>query len=585
MLFNNCVAVSAETVTRTETVMHDDVVFTEREYFNNTDDYETVAFSCSDAIDFSKIDLPFDKSAAGVRVSVSFEYWVDISIKYAYIDVWAENSVHWNSLNSTLKVATPYGLNEYEDSFGSNSDSGNHTRTLEINGDLKELEFDAKVSRSVMSNGKGDSYVEMTVGIKNIVFEFSWEEEYMDIVVDNKLLENVYRPSSTPSIDENSTSLVLNRRYDDLLLSRKFRLGYDYSMGSGTYYDEGNVITEGGSFSSSSQGTTTDNITEYITTTGTFSNSYTIGGTANEFFYEESGGSSNYTIDFSYATNFSLGTTLDPKQLYFFDFDFDDVNIYMNIPDSATAYYTYANSYILVQGQKFECGDLWSTDFLIHTINASEFQYVVELSFVVSLYNVNDILMSDCYELGILFDNPSISIYDYGVYDKTDDVIDSIQGGNNLQDESNQLQDKNNQLQEEQNETTNNIFSSITDFFGGFFDNLIGIFVPEDGYFEDFFARLNNFFSDKLGMLYTPVDIFVEVLGAIQNSGGDGGGLVFPEVKFQEYVIIEQQTINLNSIAGEFDGLQDAVYLGTDVIMIGGILELLQNKLKEVLKT
>ena len=156
--------------------------------------------------------------------------------------------------------------------------------------------------------------------------------------------------------------------------------------------------------------------------------------------------------------------------------------------------------------------------------------------------------------------------------------------GNTLQQESNSLQQKENDLQEEQNETTNNIFSSISDFFGSFFDNLIGIFVPEEGYFEEFFERLNAFFSDKLGMLYAPIDIFVDVLTAISEGGGSAG-ITFPELKWQEYVLIEEQTINLQSIANELGDLQDYIYLGTDVIMVGCVVNLLQNKMREVLKS
>ena len=48
--------------------------------------------------------------------------------------------------------------------------------------------------------------------------------------------------------------------------------------------------------------------------------------------------------------------------------------------------------------------------------------------------------------------------------------------------------------------------------------------------------------------------------------------------------LIEPQTVNLQSIADDFDGLQDKIYFVTDVIMVGAVIWLLQSKLREVLK-
>lgn len=418
----------------------------------------------------------------------------------------------------------------------------------------------------------------------DVKVSFSYDYDFpIEIEVDSALLENVYKVGSSPEVDESKASLVLKKRYDDVLLSRRFRLGYDSTTGKGTYYDEsttGEYIGSSTTSGTSISGSTTGNYSESETHSGTV----TYSSTVDEFYYDESGGTSNYTVNVSFASTFPLGTTLDPTHLYYFDFDFNDVNIYKDVPEASTVYYTSADSYILVQGEKFECGDLWSTDFMKHTTNASEFQYVVKLSFLITVYDTSDVLETDFYELGILLDNPSITVYDYGVYDRTDEVIGEIGKGNESQEKGNELQEEQNELQKEQNETTSNIFDSISDFFGSFFENLIGIFVPEDGYFEDFFQRLNDFFSEKLGMLYAPVDIFIDILTAI-SSGSGSTGITFPEVKWEEYVLIEQQTIDLQSIAGELGDLQDYIYLGTNIIMVGSVFGLLQDKLGEMLKT
>lgn len=188
------------------------------------------------------------------------------------------------------------------------------------------------------------------------------------------------------------------------------------------------------------------------------------------------------------------------------------------------------------------------------------------------------------------------------VYDVTSDnltsddkVNSSVQQGNQLQQQGNELQEKQNQLQEEQNqlqeeanETSKNIFDKISDFFGSFFDNIINafksLFIPEDDYFSEFFNRLNDFFAEKLGMLYAPIDLFIQFLTVIQNAGGADAGIPFPGVEWDGVYIIEPQTISLKTYTDEFPELQEKIYFVTDIMMVGAVLWLLQVKLKEVLQ-
>lgn len=159
-----------------------------------------------------------------------------------------------------------------------------------------------------------------------------------------------------------------------------------------------------------------------------------------------------------------------------------------------------------------------------------------------------------------------------------------VVGGDELLDETKKQTD----IMEEQKETTKNIFEAIADFFGGFFDGIInavkGLFIPEDGYFSDFFERLNDFFSEKLGVLYAPIDMFIDILTGVANAGTGDSGIPFPGIKVGEYVILAPQTVSISSILGDFPGLQEKVYFATDILMIGAVLWLLQGKLREVLK-
>lgn len=167
-------------------------------------------------------------------------------------------------------------------------------------------------------------------------------------------------------------------------------------------------------------------------------------------------------------------------------------------------------------------------------------------------------------------------------------VTDSQNQGNSIAQEGNQIAQEGNDIAQDTANTTHSIFDKISDFFTGFFDGIINalksLFIPDDEFFSDFFTRLNDFFSEKLGALYTPIDLFVRLLQAIQSASSGSAGIPFPGLKWQDTYLIEPQTVNLQSIADDFDGLQDKIYFVTDVIMVGAVIWLLQSKLREVLK-
>ena len=167
-------------------------------------------------------------------------------------------------------------------------------------------------------------------------------------------------------------------------------------------------------------------------------------------------------------------------------------------------------------------------------------------------------------------------------------VTDSQNQGNQIAQEGNQIAQEGNQIAQDTANTTHSIFDKISDFFAGFFDGIINalksLFIPDDEFFSDFFTRLNDFFSEKLGALYTPIDLFIRLLQAIQNASAGNAGIPFPGLKWQDTYLIEPQTVNLQTIADDFDGLQDKIYFVTDVIMVGAVIWLLQTKLREVLK-
>lgn len=166
-------------------------------------------------------------------------------------------------------------------------------------------------------------------------------------------------------------------------------------------------------------------------------------------------------------------------------------------------------------------------------------------------------------------------------------LIDEVKNGNKLQEKGNELQQEGNALQKEQNDISKGIFDKIADFFASFFSNLMdsikGLFIPEDGFFSDYFSRLNDFFSEKLGFLYSPIDIFISFLSSISDANPTVAYLTFPAIEWQGMTVIEKQEINVNRITNNFKDLRQKLYFVTDVIMVGSVVWLLQSKLREIL--
>lgn len=112
-----------------------------------------------------------------------------------------------------------------------------------------------------------------------------------------------------------------------------------------------------------------------------------------------------------------------------------------------------------------------------------------------------------------------------------------------------------NDIASDTNDTTHSIFDSITDFFGDFFSNLIGVFVPSDGFFTTWFNNLNTLLTNKLGILYYPFSVFIDLCtrltSAFAETSQEHCYIYFPRVALpmngQTLEIIPQTTVDLAS--------------------------------------
>lgn len=152
-------------------------------------------------------------------------------------------------------------------------------------------------------------------------------------------------------------------------------------------------------------------------------------------------------------------------------------------------------------------------------------------------------------------------------------------------DGSHQLLEEIQEQNEEAQEIRSGIFESIKEFFGSFFDNLIHVFVPEDGFFEDWFDSVLQLLEDKFGFLFTPLDFFIRLIQAIYTADTSESAIPFPEIKWGDTVIISAQDISLTDLwDGKFNDAREKLYFVTDIISIFAFFSLLRKKLSLIIR-
>lgn len=281
---------------------------------------------------------------------------------------------------------------------------------------------------------------------------------------------------------------------------------------------------------------------------------------------------------------------LDPNHLYSIRVDFTNAK-----ETTEQCYITGRESTFFVGGQEYSGGDGYFMYAEVSGCTSTQLRFCFTYDIVA--YSINSADQS-C-SVGFTCDSYKVTIRDYGASgsdlgskvqkgnELSQEGNDIAKQGNELEKKGNEIAQKGNEIAEKQAETSKNIFDKISDFFSGFFTGIINalksVFIPEDGFFQDFFTRLNDFFSQKLGMLYAPIGFFVDIMTAIGNADSVDPGIPFPGIKWNDTYLIEPQIISLSAYAKEFPELQEKLYFVTDLIMIGAVLYLVQNKLREVL--
>lgn len=116
-------------------------------------------------------------------------------------------------------------------------------------------------------------------------------------------------------------------------------------------------------------------------------------------------------------------------------------------------------------------------------------------------------------------------------------------------------------------------------------EGLKSLFIPSDEYFNTKFSDLNEFFKDRFGFLYTPVDLLVRFINLIYGASDTFDGIPFPELSWDGHVLLAAQTVKFDILdIAAFKQVQKYLYFLTDVMMIGALVSLIHRKFEEVMQ-
>lgn len=149
----------------------------------------------------------------------------------------------------------------------------------------------------------------------------------------------------------------------------------------------------------------------------------------------------------------------------------------------------------------------------------------------------------------------------------------------------------------ENNETNKNIFQKIGDIFLSIvelplklvnllIDALKSLFVPSDDFISNFFTDLKDWFSDRLGFLFYPFELVIDILNKILNINFSEPVFNIPDINepFTNQKLISSTTFNLNDMLSNsvFKNVHNIYLLCVDAFIIFALVNFAKKKFEEV---
>ena len=172
----------------------------------------------------------------------------------------------------------------------------------------------------------------------------------------------------------------------------------------------------------------------------------------------------------------------------------------------------------------------------------------------------------------------------------------------NKQDQTNQKLDEQTNAIKESNETNKGIWETIKDilsYINPFSENFFvykliellleaikSLFIPSDDFFSTYFTDLKDWFSDRLGFLFYPFELIIDILNKILNIDFENPIFNIPDIHepFTNKKIISATTFNLNDLLtnNTWKTVHDIYLILLDAFIVFGLVNLFLRKYKEV---
>lgn len=184
--------------------------------------------------------------------------------------------------------------------------------------------------------------------------------------------------------------------------------------------------------------------------------------------------------------------------------------------------------------------------------------------------------------------------------ENTNKIINSFT--NSIGEQTGAINNQTNAIKE-QTEVNKNIFekigemlSYINPFSENFFvyklielliEMLKGLFIPSDEFFSSYFSDLNNWFSDRFGFLYYPLELFFDLADRFLHINFSEPIIDIPDIyePTTNTILIHATKYNFNSLLEQnsFKTAHDIYLIIVDAIIYVGLVILLYNKYEEVM--
>ncbi len=114
----------------------------------------------------------------------------------------------------------------------------------------------------------------------------------------------------------------------------------------------------------------------------------------------------------------------------------------------------------------------------------------------------------------------------------------------------------------------NEIRQWLDELLSGILDGLKSLFIPEEEFFSNYFNDLHDFFSEKLGILIYPFDLFINLMNRFNSLQKGECVIQIPEIKFMNHVLLQQTSYDLGKLQKDLLGNYfDVYFMITDFII------------------